>query len=49
MIFDRFCAKDYLPFDEEDRQKYVVDDNYTPAWEVQRGGVPGEIELFLLI
>ncbi|VDL85133.1 unnamed protein product [Nippostrongylus brasiliensis] len=32
----RFCAKDYLPFDSNDVNKYVVGDDYTPIWEVTK-------------
>lgn len=31
----RFCPKDYLPFDANDTDKYVVGDDYTPTWEVR--------------
>ncbi|VDK64209.1 unnamed protein product [Gongylonema pulchrum] len=30
----RFCSKNYEPFDAEDISKYVVGDDYVPAWEV---------------
>ncbi|XP_033735324.1 probable tubulin polyglutamylase ttll-15 [Pecten maximus] len=30
----RFCAADYHPFDPTNTKKYVVDDNYTPVWEM---------------
>uniref|UniRef100_A0A915D0D6 Uncharacterized protein n=1 Tax=Ditylenchus dipsaci TaxID=166011 RepID=A0A915D0D6_9BILA len=33
-ILLRFCPKDYLPFDPEDIDKYVVGDDYTPVWEM---------------
>ncbi|WKY09308.1 hypothetical protein Q1695_002011 [Nippostrongylus brasiliensis] len=36
----RFCAKDYLPFDSNDVNKYVVGDDYTPIWEVFRTQQP---------
>ncbi len=26
--------EDYYPFDAQDPRKYVVDDSYTPSWEV---------------
>ena len=34
VIFCRFCPKPYHPFDENDKERYVIDDEYTPAWEV---------------
>ena len=38
-IILRFCAKDYHPFNAKNKKSYVVDDEYTPAWEVRvRGG-----------
>jgi len=30
----RFCPKKYHPFDQTDRDKYVVHDDYKPTWEV---------------
>ena len=30
----RFCRTKYHPFDPEDRDKYVVGDNYLPSWEL---------------
>ena len=30
----RFCPKKYYPFDQTDRDKYVVHDDYRPTWEV---------------
>ncbi|KAL5009069.1 hypothetical protein ScPMuIL_014650 [Solemya velum] len=30
----RFCIKDYYPFDAGDTPKYVVEDNYTPVWDM---------------
>ena len=30
----RFCPTKYHPFDAEDRDKYVVGDDYLPSWEV---------------
>ncbi|VDO28436.1 unnamed protein product [Haemonchus placei] len=30
----RFCAEDYLPFDSNRLDKYVVGDDYTPIWEI---------------
>ena len=30
----RFCRTKYHPFDPEDRDKYVVGDDYLPSWEV---------------
>ena len=30
----RFCPTKYHPFDPEDRDKYVVGDDYLPSWEV---------------
>ncbi len=30
----RFCPKKYYPFDQTDRDKYVVHDDYKPTWEV---------------
>jgi tubulin monoglycylase TTLL15 len=30
----RFCSKDYRPFRASDPKQYVVDDEYTPVWEV---------------
>ena len=30
----RFCAHDYYPFDAKNIHSYVVDDHYTPIWEV---------------
>ena len=30
----RFCPKKYHPFDQTDRDKYVVHDDYRPTWEV---------------
>ena len=30
----RFCPKKYHPFDQKDRDKYVVHDDYRPTWEV---------------
>ena len=30
----RFCSKDYEPFDAGNPKRYVVDDYYTPVWEV---------------
>ena len=30
----RFCPTKYHPFDVEDRDKYVVGDDYLPSWEV---------------
>ncbi|XP_045176009.2 probable tubulin polyglutamylase ttll-15 [Mercenaria mercenaria] len=30
----RFCSKNYYPFDMSDVNKYVVNDNYTPMWEM---------------
>ena len=30
----RFCPTKYHPFDPEDRDKYVVGDNYLPSWEL---------------
>ncbi|KJH48469.1 hypothetical protein DICVIV_05453 [Dictyocaulus viviparus] len=30
----RFCSDDYLPFDSNKTDKYVVGDNYTPIWEI---------------
>ena len=31
----RFCPSDYRPFDPQDRDKYVIGDDYTPMWEVR--------------
>ncbi|XP_060062892.1 probable tubulin polyglutamylase ttll-15 [Ylistrum balloti] len=33
-VLIRFCANDYHPFDPTNTKKYVVDDNYTPVWEM---------------
>jgi tubulin monoglycylase TTLL15 len=33
-ILVRFCSKDYHPFKASDQKKYVVDDEYTPLWEI---------------
>lgn len=33
-ILLRFCSKDYKPFLSSDPKKYVVDDEYTPSWEI---------------
>ena len=33
-ILYRFCSKNYHPFSTDDPKKYVVDDEYTPTWEV---------------
>jgi tubulin monoglycylase TTLL15 len=33
-ILWRFCAKDYYPFNFKNKKSYVVDDNYTPAWDI---------------
>lgn len=33
-ILLRFCSKDYQPFNKKDKKRYVVDDNYTPTWEI---------------
>lgn len=30
----RFCANDYYPFDPKNIHSYVVDDHYTPIWEI---------------
>ncbi|KAJ8308800.1 hypothetical protein KUTeg_013674 [Tegillarca granosa] len=30
----RFCEVDYYPFDPKNVRKYVVEDNYTPVWEM---------------
>ena len=30
----RFCPQKYHPFDAENRDKYVVHDDYRPTWEV---------------
>ncbi|CAI8045915.1 Probable tubulin polyglutamylase ttll-15 [Geodia barretti] len=30
----RFCSKDYRPFRASDPKQYVVDDEYTPVWEI---------------
>jgi hypothetical protein len=32
--FFRFCPRNYYPFDPYDTKKYVVDDDYTPMWQV---------------
>lgn len=40
-ILLRFCSKDYRPFKPSDPKKYVVDDEYTPSWEI-----PSLVELF---
>ncbi|XP_019864292.1 PREDICTED: tubulin polyglutamylase TTLL6-like [Amphimedon queenslandica] len=33
-ILWRFCAKNYYPFNPKNKRSYVVDDEYTPAWEI---------------
>lgn len=33
-VLIRFCQNDYHPFDPSITKKYVVDDNYTPVWEM---------------
>ena len=30
----RFCANDYYPFNSSNIHSYVVDDHYTPIWEI---------------
>ncbi|XP_078593588.1 putative tubulin polyglutamylase ttll-15 isoform X2 [Branchiostoma floridae x Branchiostoma japonicum] len=30
----RYCSKEYHPFDPYDVDKYVVDEDYTPTWEM---------------
>lgn len=30
----RFCSRNYYPFDPADTKKYVVDDDYTPMWQM---------------
>ncbi|KAI8514932.1 Tubulin-tyrosine ligase [Branchiostoma belcheri] len=30
----RYCSKPYHPFDQYDVDKYVVDEDYTPTWEM---------------
>ena len=30
----RFCPEKYHPFDPENKDKYVVQDDYRPTWEV---------------
>lgn len=32
--FSRFCPVNYYPFDAENKNKYVVGDDYTPIWEI---------------
>ncbi|XP_065217013.1 probable tubulin polyglutamylase ttll-15 [Planococcus citri] len=34
-ILFRFCPDKYYPFDPENRNKYVIGDDYLPIWEVQ--------------
>ena len=34
LILFRFCSEDYHPFIASKPKKYVVDDEYTPSWEV---------------
>ena len=33
MCTSRFCSRNYHPFSTKDPKKYVVDDDYTPAYE----------------
>ena len=30
----RFCPNEYHPFEAEDKDKYVVGDEYLPSWKV---------------
>ena len=48
MCFVRFCAKNYYPFNPKNKRSYVVDDDYTPAWEVKGGWLMYEYILILI-
>ena len=37
---NRFCSKDYEPFNANDVDSYVVGDDYTPTWKVNITIIP---------